>query len=98
VPCRDGVDLQPPGSGDNGRQRINPFRYAQGAWWAWLSYRQRQEPKPGDSLLPLWEEKCDRRGPFKRPRNAMIAAEQHAILLRRRQGESVSIETGDFRD
>ena len=73
-------------------------RYAQGAWWAWLSYRQRQEPGPDDSLLPPWEEKCDRLGPFKRPRNAMIAAEQHAILLRRRHGENVAIETGDLRD
>src|SRR5204863_113575 len=73
-------------------------RYAQGAWWAWLSYRQRQEPGPDDSLLPPWEDKCDRLGPFKRPRNAMIAAEQQAILLRRRHGENVAIETGDLRD
>jgi hypothetical protein len=73
-------------------------RYAQGAWWAWLSYRQRQEPAPDDSLLPPWEEKCDRLGPFKRPRNAMIAAEQQAILLRRRHGANVAVETGDLRD
>ena len=73
-------------------------RYAQGAWWAWVSYKQRGEPGPDDSLLPPWEEKSERLGPFKRPRNAMIAAEQHATLLRRRHGANVQVETGDRRD
>jgi len=72
-------------------------RYTQGAWWAWLSYRQREAVGP-ETVLPPWQEKCDRLGPFKRPRNAMIAAEQHAVLLRRRHGENVSVETGDLRD
>jgi hypothetical protein len=72
-------------------------RYAERAWWAWVSYRQREVPKADGRFLPPWEDKCDRLGPFKRPRNAQIAAEQHVILLRRRQGENVVVETGDPR-
>jgi hypothetical protein len=30
-------------------------------------------------------------GPFKRPRNAMIAAEDRAVLLKRRLGDRVAI-------
>lgn len=69
-------------------------RYARGAWWAWVSYHQREADAPADFPLPPWEEKCDRLGPFKRPRNAMVAAEQHAILLCRRHGDNVRVESG----
>jgi len=69
-------------------------RYTEGAWWAWIVYRQREAGTPGDYLLPPWEDRCERIGPFKRPRNAMIAAEQHVTFLRRRHGEDVRVETG----
>src|SRR5437016_4749505 len=71
-------------------------RYAQGAWWAWISYRQREEGTLSGSLPP-WEEKCERLGPFKRPRNAMVAAEQHATFLCRRHGDNVRVASGDPR-
>ena len=73
-------------------------RYAQGAWWAWVSYLLRDPPGPDDSLPPPWQERCDRLGPYKRPRNAMIAAEQYATFLRRRHGDDVRVESGDPRD
>jgi hypothetical protein len=65
-------------------------RFEKGAWWAWVSYRQCNPEPPGDVLLE-WQEHCDRLGPFKRPRNAMMAAEEHALLLQRRLGDRVVI-------
>jgi hypothetical protein len=69
---------------------VRPYR---GAWYAWLTYRLAGPPVSPDGP-PAAEQRCDRLGPFKRPRNAMIAAEQHALDLTRRHGEGVTfIET-----
>jgi hypothetical protein len=65
-------------------------RFEKGAWWAWLSYRRQAEPTPED-VLP-WQDHCDRLGPFKRPRNAMMAVEEHARILKRRHGATVALE------
>jgi hypothetical protein len=67
-------------------------RYERGAWWAVVAYRRLAEDAP-PGALPQWEQREDRLGPFKRPRNAMIAAEDHVTLLRRRHGERVEIDT-----
>jgi hypothetical protein len=68
-------------------------RFERGAWWAWVAYRQ----LPPEHSLPAppeaWEEHADRLGPFKRPRNAMMAAEAHALILQRRYGDHVHFET-----
>jgi hypothetical protein len=40
----------------------------------------------------MWQERADRLGPFKRPRNAMIAIEDHATLLKRQYGERAEIQ------
>jgi hypothetical protein len=66
-------------------------RYERGAWWALISYRRLPADIPTDAAL-VWEERSDRLGPFKRPRNAMIAAEDHVSILRRRHGDRVAIE------
>jgi hypothetical protein len=71
-------------------------RFERGAWWGWISYRQRAAATEED-LLPQWQSRCDRLGPFKRPRNAMMAAEDHARLLKRRHGADIEIETLDKR-
>jgi hypothetical protein len=63
-------------------------RFERGAWWAIITYEQCDPNPPGDALL-AWHEHSDRLGPFKRPRNAMIAAEGHAEILRRRHGDCV---------
>jgi hypothetical protein len=67
-------------------------RFERGAWWAWVVYRQ----LPREHALPAppeaWQEHSDRLGPFKRPRNAMMAAEDHVLILKRRHGEHVFFE------
>jgi hypothetical protein len=71
----------------SGSALVRPSR---GAWWAWVSYQQRDEPVPGEDAS--WQKRCDLLGPFKRPRNAMMAAEDHARLLKRRHGAAIAIE------
>jgi hypothetical protein len=72
------------------RSHGTSVRFDRGAWWAWVSYRRRVEATPED-VLPPWQARCDRLGPFKRPRNAMMAAEEHALLLSRRHGDDFSL-------
>jgi hypothetical protein len=71
-------------------------RYEKGAWWALVSYRQRDEPAPADAP-PVWHDQAERLGPFKRPRNAMMAAEERVLLLGRRHGDNVRFEGGASR-
>ena len=68
-------------------------RYDKGAWWALVSYRQRDEHAPPDAP-PVWTDQAERLGPFKRPRNAMMAAEERVLLLGRRHGDNVRFEGG----
>jgi hypothetical protein len=67
-------------------------RFEKGAWWALLNYRQLP---PGAALTDTraWQDRSDRLGPFKRPRNAMIAAEDRVVLLKRRLGERVNLDS-----
>ncbi len=57
-------------------------------WYALLQYRTRAsaEQKGG---LPSWLPHSRRLGPFKRPRNAMVALEQEATILKNRHGDNV---------
>jgi hypothetical protein len=64
-------------------------RYEKGAWWALVPYQIRGAQAEGDSTV--WEQQQDRIGPYKRPRNAMIAAEERVLLLQRRQADRVRI-------
>jgi hypothetical protein len=67
-------------------------RFDKGAWWAVLTYRQLPpDAQPTDPRA--WQTCTDRLGPFKRPRNAMIAAEDKVVLLRRRLGDRVVIDS-----
>jgi hypothetical protein len=68
-------------------------RYDKGAWWALVSYRQRNEAASEDAP-PEWYEQIERIGPFKRPRNAMMAAEERVLLLSRQYGDNVRFEGG----
>lgn len=68
-------------------------RFEKGAWWASVNYRL-CIPSPTPNTLLEWEEHSDRLGPFKRPRNAMMAVEQHALILQRRHGEQVVVGKG----
>jgi hypothetical protein len=77
-----------PGEYRSGAAVVRAFK---GAWWAWVSYQLREGAAPGE-FPPPFEDRCDRLGPFRRPRNAMMAAEEHAVLLRRRHGEDVRVD------
>src|SRR5205807_2725250 len=69
-------------------------RYDKGAWWALVSYRQRDEGAAPDAPA-AWLDQTERLGPFKRPRNAMMAAEERVLLLGRRHGDNVRFERID---
>ena len=75
------------------RSGSSAVRYDKGAWWALVAYRQRDEHTPLDAP-PVWHEQTDRLGPFRRPRNAMMAAEERILLLGRRHGDNVRFEGG----
>jgi hypothetical protein len=62
-------------------------RYERGAWWALVSYRQREHEASQE-----WHEQAERLGPFKRPRNAMMAGEERVLLLGRRHGDNVRFD------
>jgi hypothetical protein len=66
-------------------------RFEKGAWWAVLSYRRLPEGA-AVNVPEAWEQHRDRLGPFKRPRNAMIAAEDRAVLLGRRHAGRVQLD------
>lgn len=58
------------------------------AWFGVLDYRTMTLV---DNRLPVWEAHHLRLGPFKRPRNAMVALEQEVTVLRNRHGQNVLI-------
>jgi hypothetical protein len=62
-------------------------RFFKGAWWAEVAYRLQRDDGSGPTA---WAAHSDRLGPYKRPRNAMVEAERHAILLRNRHGDRVA--------
>jgi hypothetical protein len=60
--------------------------YQQRAWYGLLDYRLRVEEGAG---LATWEPHTQRLGPFKRPRNAMVAVEREATILQNHHGANV---------
>ncbi len=70
--------------------RLGKVVYQQDAWYALLDYKTLAPPaRPGG--LPSWVKESRRLGPFKRPRNAMIALEREAVFLKNRHGKDVLI-------
>jgi len=60
--------------------------YQKQAWYGLLSYRL---ASLGEDGRPVWTAHDLRLGPFKRPRNAMVALEQEATFLRNRHANAV---------
>jgi hypothetical protein len=60
--------------------------YQQRAWYGLLDYKLRAEE---GGPLPVWVAHAQRLGPFKRPRNAMVAVEREATLLKNRHGDGI---------
>jgi hypothetical protein len=61
--------------------------YEQRAWYGILEYKTRSDDNP----TPDWTAHTKRLGPFKRPRNAMVALEEEATILRNRHGDNLQI-------
>src|SRR5262245_4559081 len=62
--------------------------YRERAWFALLDYKTLSHD---ENQLPCWTAHEMRLGPFKRPRNAMVALEREATALQNRHGENVLI-------
>lgn len=62
--------------------------FERGAWYAELTYRTVTPPEH-DGGLPGWVSHNRRLGPFKRPRNAMVALEEEATIFKNRYGEGI---------
>jgi hypothetical protein len=62
--------------------------YQQKAWYAVLEYRTLTPPER-EGGTPTWLANTQRLGPFKRPRNAMVALEQEATILKNRHGSDI---------
>jgi hypothetical protein len=63
--------------------------YQEGAWYALLDYQTLGPAKKEGA--PTWLPHSRRLGPFKRPRNAMVALEQEVTFLKNQYGRDVRI-------
>jgi len=59
--------------------------YQNNGWFALLDYKT-FEPPAGERGAATWEPHARRLGPFKRPRDAMVALEREATALKNRHG------------
>jgi hypothetical protein len=67
---------------------LGKVAYQQDAWYALLEYRTLvPAERPGG--MPSWLPQSQRLGPFKRPRNAMVALEREATMLQNRHGKTI---------
>jgi len=60
--------------------------FEQKAWFGILDYRMRAG---SEGPMPVWVPHQQRVGPFKRPRNAMVALEREATVLGNRHGADI---------
>jgi hypothetical protein len=73
---------------------LGPVEYRRGAWYARLQCRVREGTAAGE--LPVWVLADRWLGPFKRPRDAMVALEREVTALQNRHGQEFEIGLGDF--
>jgi hypothetical protein len=67
---------------------VRPWK---GGWYAWLAYHLVHPQVPASQPI-VWLARSERLGPFRRARNAMMAAEAQLTLLERRHGDGVRLE------
>lgn len=72
------------------RSDLGAVVYERGAWYALLDYQTLVPGEPAHEL-PTWEAHRERLGPFKRPRNAMVALEREVTFLRNHHGGNVRV-------
>jgi hypothetical protein len=73
------------------RSSLGKVVYTKGAWFGLLEY-QMLVPQTNGNDLPTWASHSTRLGPFKRPRNAMVAVEREATALRNRHAEQIRFD------
>jgi hypothetical protein len=64
--------------------------YREKAWFGMLRY-QTQASRADRGALPDWQDHNRRLGPYKRPRNAMVALEREVTMLQNRHGSELRI-------
>jgi hypothetical protein len=69
---------------------LGQVAYQQDAWYGLLEY-QTLGPPQGPGGPPAWQAHRQRLGPFRRPRDAMVALEREATFLRNRHGKAALI-------
>jgi hypothetical protein len=69
------------------RSSLGEVVYQANGWYALLPYRTLSVPEEGPLLA--WDHHVRRFGPFKRPRNAMVALEREATVLKNRHGDNL---------
>ena len=62
--------------------------FERNAWHGLIEYRTQLSPVLVGGP-PRWEEHTSRLGPYKRPRNAMVALEREATVLKNRFGDEI---------
>jgi hypothetical protein len=62
--------------------------YQENAWYAILAYKT-CAPQEEEAAFPTWVAQTERLGPYKRPRNAMVALEREVTALKNRHGKDV---------
>jgi hypothetical protein len=62
--------------------------YQERAWYALLEFKTLSFD---DRQTPIWTDQQMELGPYKRPRNAMVALEREVTALRNRHGKNVLI-------
>jgi hypothetical protein len=67
---------------------LGKVAYQQDAWYALLDYKT-LVPAERQGGLPSWQSHAQRLGPFRRPRDAMVALEREATFLKNRHGKNV---------
>lgn len=67
---------------------VGKVLYEQNAWYALLDYKTLVQPE-SEGGFPTRLAYSRRLGPFKRPRNAMVALEREATFLKNHHGKDV---------
>ena len=62
--------------------------YQNDGWYALLDYKTLAPPERAGGL-PTWTPHARRLGPFKRPRNAMVALERETTALKNRHDKNI---------
>jgi hypothetical protein len=78
------VDVQ------NYRSGLGRVTRERDGWYALLDYKTLVPPQR-EGGLPGWRADRQRLGPFRRPRDAMVALEREATMLRNRHGAGLLI-------